>query len=241
MKASCVVLTHQRHGNLEKIIDSLLATPEITEVCVWNNDCQRNDELLTTLVGKYRSDPVHLSVDADKRNLYTWGRWKAAKAAQCGIVCTQDDDVLVSPEKWKALFDKFESDNCRRMACYLDESHYKHGIERRKYMHSYLHGGAGQRRVVWEALVGWGAVFQRDWVTDVFAEYFALQPADDLSYRKADRVFGVMLEQEHSVLKCDVEHLDGANSEDAVYRRKDHWTANVQAIERAMWVLEKRP
>jgi hypothetical protein len=237
MKASCVVLTYKRHHNLAKIVDQLLQTPRIAEVIIWNNDATNTDKLTTWLLKQHRSDPIHLVSDSEKRNLYTMGRFNAAKRAACGVVCTQDDDVLVTPDKWERLFEEFENHGRERLVCYLDEGHLRWG--RTKYKHRYQHGAA--TRTAYETLLGWGSVFQRDWAFDLMAEYFSLCPFDDLSVRKADRIFTVMLDQEHVQLKDRIEHLEGATGAEALYRQQDHWQMNQDAIKRALYVLSTRP
>lgn len=239
MKATCVVPTYQRHANIPRIIDSLLQTPEIAEVVIWNNNYPANATLLSEIISRYRTDPVHMCVDAEQRNLFTYGRYKGAMQAQCGVICTQDDDVLVTPEKWRRLFDVYESLAERRLCCYLDAGHVRH-MNNGKYEHAYTHGTDTCK--VWEMLVGWGAVFERDWVREIFNEYLAMQPFDELSLRKADRIFTVMLEAAHVVVQDErVEHLPGSHSADAVYRRPDHWQQNKAAVDRALWVLRTRP
>jgi hypothetical protein len=236
MKASCVLLTHQRHENVPRILDELL--PVFSEVLVWNNNKAGQDSLLTTIVSGYRTSPVHMMADRDGRNLYTHGRYKAAMMAENEVVCTQDDDVLVSADKWRRLFDAFESSQ-GRLCCFLDKGHMRYCVTSRRYAHVYKYGAA--ERFAHEALVGWGAVFQRDLVRDVLSEYFSIWPPDELSMRKMDRIFTVMLDSPHEYLECEVEHLPGAAGKDAVYRQPDHWEANDEAVKRALMVLSTIP
>lgn len=239
MNATCVIPSYQRRQNLPQIIDSLLDTPEISEVMIWNNDLSATMELTRMIVDRYREEPVHLAEDKDKRNLFTFGRFRAAMASQNRIVCTQDDDVLVHPDKWKKLFELFHSHNQERACVLMDKGHIGYGIKGRKYQHFYKYGE--KRCVCWETLFGWGSVFLADWVREIFAEYFACQPSDELSYRKADRVFAVMLETEHVVVRDEIHHLSGATSAKALYRGPNHWSWNKEAIKRALNVLATRP
>ena len=60
-------------------------------------------------------------------------------------------------------------------------------------------------------LVGWGAVFRRDWLS-VFDRYVERYGVDDLLLREADRIFTLLLNRPHHSLPAKIRSGQGATS-----------------------------
>lgn len=109
------------------------------------------------------------AIDADEIKIVrghggVWERYEAALTAKHPVVYTQDDDCVVD---FAAVVREYEPG---RVVCNMPE------WKQREY-------GDGI------ALVGWGAIFDRDLVGPAFARYFSRFEKDDLFRREADRVF----------------------------------------------------
>ena len=161
-------------------------------------------------------------------NSYTMGRFNALQSVETDLILTCDDDCLVTD--WDTLYRRHIETG--RLVSYLDPSHMAYA--KTHYVHPHNNGTA------YETLLGWGSIFRREWVSvlDKYADHFG---QDEVFYRKADRLFTILLNQPHELIECDVRHLPGATSEDALYKKKDHWRLNKEAARRAVEVLNAHP
>lgn len=237
IKLSAVVLSCNRVPNLLlHILPELLQHELIGEVLIWHNNKDTLEALKAGVIKEYSSEPVHLMADQAGRNLFTFGRFKAALLATSPLVYTQDDDCWVRGEEINRLAETWlHNAPLTGVACYLDEGHlrlsrngnYSHTVE--------LPNG---EQYIHQTLLGWGSVFRRCAVS-VLDDYRSVYGFDDLLLRKADRLFAMLTGLPHAELKSDVRHLPGSRDSDALYRRKDHWRLTADAVDRAcrIWRL----
>ena len=224
---SAVLLSYKRVHNLKVILDALWSTESIEEVILWNNAPETWPQIRELVVERYADRALHVMQDVSQRNLYTWGRFRGIMAASKPLIYTQDDDVMVMPDKIEELVRKHRESE--RLVARLDAGHSKWAEVGGRYEHRY----DGGRLACWEMLLGWGSVFPR-W----YVEYVAGLKFDDLLCRKADRLFTMMVNQEHEVVTDKIDHLEGAWDRRALYRMKDHWSLNADAAVRATANLE---
>lgn len=143
--------------------------------------------------------PVLLRIHADEIIIRrghggVWERFEAARSARHEVVYTQDDDAVVEMSAVIAAYDR-GSVTCNMPADRRRE--YPDGI----------------------ALVGWGAVFHQAAV-DVFDEYLAAWPFDELVRREADRVFTGL--NRVKLIDVPFTHLPWAEGADRMGREARH-------------------
>ena len=225
-----MVIHHSRPQNIDTVVYGMLDCEWVDSVIVWNNSRSSSDEVFDGLAKSLSSDRrlhekfLFVFKSPSGENVYTMGRFAAARAAKTDLIITCDDDCLVTD--WGTLYHRHLETG--RLVSYLDPSHMAYA--KTHYVHPHAGGTA------YETLLGWGSIFRREWVS-VLDRYHAVFGNDDVFYRKADRLFTILLNQPHELIECDVRHLPGATSEDALYRKKDHWRMNKEAARRAVEVL----
>lgn len=219
MKASAVVLSYARVGNLPAIVEGLLLHPFVDDVVVWHQGPQplrRHD-----LPGAPRVAVV------PSKNNYTYGRFLATAVCQHDTILTCDDDNLQLD--WPAIFDDFCESPEAITASLKAPGHYNADKNN--------HWGTAH-----EVLLGWGACFDRRWVVPTFKRYTEEYGYDEVLYRKADRLFSILLARTHNVLSAKVQELPGATDpRTALYLRSDHYRLTRQARRRALDLLGIMP
>ena len=208
---SACLLSWKRPENIGQIITHLRQHSFIDDILVWNN----NPEL-------------HLDIELEGvrviqsgQNLVTYGRFLCAQQAHHPIVFTQDDDCIVHnvPELYEAFL--------------ASPDRITHGLK-----HPHLFANAencfGKSQM---SLVGWGAFFQKDWlsVLDFYKEKYGV---DELLIRKADRIFSLLLNRRHQSMLAEVTDLEGASGEEALSVLGDHMILSDQAVTRALSLLQ---
>jgi len=205
-QATAVLLSFDRLCNLQEIVDNLLSQPFVAEVIVWNNSPREDLRWL---------DAERVTVWTSGCNLYTWGRFVAARyCARHAWIVTQDDDYMIGnwPEIWDAREDS-------RITAALDQTHRN------------IHDKQSRWGRCHEVLLGWGSVFRRDLIPLALHPYIALHGIDQPLLRKADRIFSIMLGCEHRIVDAQETRLPGVAGKMALYRRGDHH--NLTRIARA--------
>lgn len=197
-------------GNIPAIADRLSKEPWIDEIIIWVNG--------QTPPGNY-SDKVKLI--QSEENVGTWGRFLAAARARNEMIVTQDDDARI--DYWPAIWSTIEADPTR-IAHALDRGHWLN-TNQRFY---------GRTSV---ALLGWGSIFRKSWLS-AFDPWLDKWGEDDLLKRKADRIFGMLLNRRHASVLAPVCHMAGYNSEEALYRREDHGRKTKEACIRCLELLD---
>ena len=233
-KATGVVIHHSRPQNIDTVVYGMLDCEWVDSVIVWNNSGRPSRELCHRLRDSMSADmrlrgkTVGVAESPSEANIYTMGRFKATQLAETDLIITCDDDCLVTD--WDTIYHRHIETG--RLVSYLDPSHMAYA--KTHYVHRHDGGTA------YETLLGWGSIFRREWVS-VLDRYHTAFGDDEVFYRKADRLFTILLDQPHELIECDVRHLPGATSEDALYKRKDHWRMNKEAARRAVEVLNAHP
>lgn len=169
---------------MQPIVDSLHSYDFVDEILVWNN----NPEVRLTLSG----DKVR--VLNSRENTICLGRFQCAKQARNRIIYVQDDDVLV--KNVPDLYRSFLKDDSR-ITHALAPLHY---AQRERYMYAEGH----------DALLGWGAFFQKEWLS-VLDDY--LPAGDDCLFRReADKFFTLLLRRRHNTQPAAIYELPTANT-----------------------------
>jgi len=148
---------------------------------------------------------------SDNRMVY--GRYLAAAQARTELIYTQDDDCLV--DNLEELVDAFDG---KHLVSALKPN--VADVYKKKF---------GRAQVT---LVGWGAVFRRDWLS-VFDRYIEHYGVDDLLLREADRIFTLLLNRPHHSLPAKIREFPSAVSERALSQQRNHWSYFYAAVERA--------
>lgn len=145
--------------------------------------------------------------DNTKDNVYTWGRYLMARKAKNDTIYTQDDDCIVNNiTKLIWLYDG----KCLVNALQPEQDKFFTGKE---------------------TLVGWGALFDKSWIT-VFDKWLGKYGEDYLLYRGADRIFTTLLGT-HKTIPAEIKNFPSAFSKEmALYHRPDFFTVVDQVRER---------
>jgi hypothetical protein len=215
LNATLVMLSWMRPENVKEIVLAARESPRIDEVIIWNNN-----QIQAYLLDDINRHAGVLRLDSS-RNVYTLGRFYAARLAKSDLILTVDDDVLV--KNWEPLIEATLETG--RITAYLDPGHMRWA--KKKYVHQYSSG------IAYETLLGYGSCFFKSHIA-VIDDYILEYGIDDLLIRKADRLFTIMQAEPHNNIRCEVKHLPGATGKEALYRRDDHWTLNKKAVARAI-------
>lgn len=217
---SACLLSWKRPQNLPKIVEHLRRHDFIDEILVWNNDPGCDLQL--------DGDDVRV-IDAPE-NLYCYGRFLCVREAKNAIVYVQDDDWLV--DNVEALYRSFLA----------DDSTLTHGLSEyhRRKRNRYRYPGHDL------ALLGWGAVFYRDWVSVLETEGIGApngseDAGDPLFLREADKYFSLLLERPHRTLPARLRRLEDEGAVDiALHREGRHETLKALAIRSALAASRRR-
>ena len=223
--ATGVLLFWKRPENLLRVIDRMLAEKWIARIVVWSNRSKLTTARFRTML-RNRFPLCPPEVIGSGTNVYTFGRYLAMQAAETDLIVTCDDDCVV--DNWHDL--ACTQAKSGRLVANIQPRHYDHFVGR-GWTHPYSGG------VAYEALVGWGAAFDRS-TTLVLDRYIAKFGVDALLHRKADRFFTILQNQEHALLRHAVENLPGCEGAEALYHLPDHWTLNREAVQRSVEILE---
>jgi hypothetical protein len=165
----------------------------IDEILVWNN----NPELRLEI-----NDPITRVMNSEA-NAMCYGRYLCAAEASNRIIYVQDDDAV--NHDVGGLYREFLADPSRITHALLP-SHFNFASRQ-------IYGSAQN------ALLGWGAFFQRDWIS-VFNDLSASALDDWLLPREADKVFTIMLDRQHNPILGQISLLNG-HSDDGVALWRD--------------------
>ncbi|MFA5759626.1 MAG: hypothetical protein WC942_09775 [Clostridia bacterium] len=145
--------------------------------------------------------------DNTKENLFTYGRYWMCTYAKNDIVYVQDDDYLVyNIEELIALYDGVNI-----------IANLKEGFEG---YYPYP-----------ETMVGWGALFNREWLS-VFNKWRCHYGEDYLMYRGGDRIFTTLYGRAKTI-KAKVKEFPSATDKNiAIYKREDHYMTVEKVRER---------
>jgi len=219
-KASAVILSYRRIGNLRPIVHNLLAHEFVDDVVIFHNDPERKLRLSEVCDDTNRNVFVY----NHDSNAYTWGRFLAAGLCFHSTILTQDDDVL--PYNLDALWAAW-CENPEVIAASMPKGHRR------------LHKQAYTWSSCQEVLLGWGSIFDRRWICSTFAPYKARYDLDEILLRKADRLFSILLERRHRIIQAQFDELPGARSSGiALYSRPDHARLSREARRRALDLLQ---
>lgn len=214
---SVVLLNYRRPDNLTTIIPALLELPFVGEVVVWDNSEQ-----------SYRPpvDDPRVCLAGSGRNCGTYGRFVAARhLTRYPLIGTQDDDYLI--RNWPHIYEAALSHPDQLVAA-MDEGHLRYNATRDH------HGTAH------ECLLGWGSIFKREWIGPAFQKYIDRWGEDELlcgPSSKADRLFTLLLNRKHHLLRAEEEQLDGVRGPMAIYRQREHGALKKRALARALELL----
>ena len=211
---SFVMLSFGRVENLSVILDNVLDQPFVDDAVVVHQG--------TKAIG---TDALGLSPDKLSRvllsndgNWHTYRRFTATRRCRHDSILTCDDDNLV--HDWPKVAKTFIK-NPEVIAAGLSHGHLIHDPKCRwGEMH--------------EVLLGFGAAFDRRWISEAFSPYIAKYGCDELLHRKADRLFSMLLNRLHQVFLASYQELPGATDRTiALYRRDDHCKLTDEARQRA--------
>ena len=167
---SACLVSWKRPQNMPIIVRALRDLDFVTEILIWNN----NPEVHLAL-----NDPKVRVIDSPE-NLSCYGRFLCAAQASNSVIYTQDDDAVNND--LAELHRRFAS-NPTCIAHALSPWHYE-----RRHRYAY-----GNHHV---ALLGWGALFMKDWIAVLDQTPPALR-REPLFRREADKFFSILLERQH--------------------------------------------
>jgi len=210
---SAILLAWRRPRNTELIVQSLATLDFIDEILVW-----RNDPSVTLTV----ESPKARVIDSPT-NVICHGRYLCAAMARNPLVYVQDDDVLVNDVR--SLVERFHADPTR-IHFNLSDWHFA-----RRLRHYY-----GESH---SALIGWGAVFQKDWIR-VLDHLPESVRASALFKREADKYFTLLQRRHHIPYFGDIQHLDGHSTPNvALWRAPEHSEMSALAVREALGLARR--
>jgi len=209
-KFSACLLSWKRPQNMQRIVDHLRTHNCIDDIIIWNN----NPDVFLEI-----SD-INTRVINSPVNVKTYGRFLAAYHAKHAYIYTQDDDYLVLDIP--KLVQTFQNDS----------SCIAHGMPENQYTRKsqYIH------KETQMAFVGWGGIFQKEWLS-VFDAYKEKYGTDDMLQSKADRIFSILLHRKHNTIIMPLETLSPSVGPEALWIQPHFYTEAEQAEDRALDLL----
>src|SRR5216683_4761958 len=214
LAVSACLLSWKRPRNVQLIARALHELEFFDEVLIWNNNPSIRLEVPGTRTRVFSAED----------NVSCYGRFLCAKRARNPVIYVQDDDVLISgiPD----LYARFLADR-NRIAHALSAKHY---ADRERQMHGDCH----------VALLGWGALFMKDWVR-VLDEVPKDLRRGRIFLREADKFFVILLERRHNTALGKIRWLaDHATEGIALWRQADHWECKGLAVREALRMVRLR-
>lgn len=203
MSTVSAIIVTRGNVDLDPIVEKLGKCPSVDEIIVWRNG-QRVERRWSHPLGSFAALAL-------AENLSVYGRYAAIKYAKHDLIYVQDDDCLVDAEGLVFASDS-ETSEYGGLVCNMPTSRWP------DYPDS--------------ALVGWGAVFQRDLPELAFERFYAARETVDkeLFHRECDSVFTALTP--HRKIDIGFQHLPWAEGPDRM------WTADRQLhkIERGLMI-----
>lgn len=162
-------------------------------------------------------DEIIIKDNSKSENIKIFGRYEESIRAKNQYIYTQDDDCIV--HNIQGIYNKFMEDNSR--IAYSGIESYEDKIKDVTY---------GENQI---ALVGWGAIFNKDWIS-VLDKYIDIYGKDECLLRESDRIFTMLQNKHHNFVSGDITHLKGKDDEDAMCQQSDHISSRNLAVERCL-------
>jgi glycosyl transferase family 2 len=208
---SACLVTWRRPDNVRRIVERLVGEDCIGEVLVWRND-----------------PPVALELPWPKvrvidspANVICHGRYLCAEQAAYPLVYVQDDDVLVHDVA--SLVRQFQADPTR--------IHFNLGAWHYERRNRHIYGDSHS------VLVGWGAVFAKDWLSVLTLVPESVR-SSLLFQREADQYFTMLQRRHHAPHQGAFTHLEGHSTAGlALWCAPEHWRMSALAVRDALRVI----
>jgi len=195
---TAVLLNWRRPDNIRPIVESLHDQPFVDDVVIWDNaewDDERERSWLMPRTTVVRTG----------RNIGCLGRFVAAGYhAFHEWVITQDDDVLI--HNWGEIYKQaLAHTDVITGNMHLNEDASHGGL-------IYVDG------TCWDIWLGYGSMFRRDLIGDLFGRYASRWGEDDVLRRDADRVFATSLGRRHHAIQAHMTNLPGIDGPMAIHK-----------------------
>jgi len=220
-KVTAVLLNWRRPDNIPLILERLAEQPFVDEIVLWNNDdsiCEHKDHSDWF----WATGDVRLRLLFRFANLGTWARFLACREASCDWIITQDDDCLC--DNWPELYrEALAHPDAITANMHRNEDDTHDGL-------IYVDGKC------WDVWLGWGSMFRRELIGDIFERYVAKWGEDECLLRDADRVFAVALGRRHHAIQARTENLPGIDGPMAIHkdgRKHLTWLARRRGVQLA--------
>jgi hypothetical protein len=202
-RVTACLLSWKRPGNIAMIVESLRQVDFIDEILIWNNNPDVQLEF----------DDEKTRVIPSPQNQCCYGRFLCARQARNPHIYVQDDDVI--NHDIAGLYQRFLNDP----TCIAHALSGPHWHQRGRHIH-------GNSQV---ALLGWGAIFHRDWLNVLDDLPLAIRE-DPVFPREADKFFTMVLEKRHNSVVGALTHLDGHSDPIALWRDPQHQQHKAYAV-----------
>jgi len=200
-KVTAVLLNWRRPDNVPVILERLAEQPFVDTVVIWDNARSAWQDN----IGWWRQEPYTFVITAD-RNDGPWGRFLAIGLSMSDNewIITQDDDCQVN--NWPELYrEALAHPDAITANMHRNEDDTHDGL-------IYVDGKC------WDVWLGWGSMFRRDLIGDIFKRYVAKWGEDECLLRDADRVFAVAQGKRHHAIQARTENLPGIDGPMAIHK-----------------------
>jgi hypothetical protein len=165
----------------------------------------RGDHDLTEILESLPVEwPIELWDNSVERDLGVWGRYQAAQRPARGLVYVQDDDCVLEPESIAALVEAWRPGV---LVANMPE----------RFRHDFYSG---------HCLVGFGAVFEPQLVSDAFARFWlgcsGREPVRPEEFRRTCDIAFTGLVPERVLLDVPYRDLPWATDDSRMYRQPTH-------------------
>jgi hypothetical protein len=220
MMFSAVIPSYRRVTTLKVLADNLRQHSFVDDIVIFHNDVA-NPIAARQLGMDVRGVLIVNSIE----NWYTYGRFYAAKQfAMNDAILTCDDDNLV--HNWPSIADAYELGECKYVVSAMPPGHVKYQDRQR-------HGASH------EVLLGWGAAFDRRWIDSAFDQYIDEYGRDHIMLRKADRLFTMLRNRPHTVMRANFTQLYDTDRAVDLWQQSDHVKLTREARKRAWHLLDR--
>lgn len=199
-KVTAVLLNWRRPDNIPVIVDRLAHLPFVVQVVVWDNSNSTSE-----------CWPAYVVRSPDGRNWGVYARFVVASATATEWIITQDDDCQVNnwPEIYEAAL--AHPDVITSNTHMNEDDRYGGTIPVRSPK-------PPKRTIGWDVYIGWGSMFRKALIGDIFERYIARWGEDDCLRRDADRIFCVAQGTKPHTLQARTENLPGIDGPMAIHK-----------------------
>lgn len=201
-QVTAILLSWKRAHNISRIVDELSHSPRVSEILLWNNDCES------------RLDFTGVIVVNSPRNYLCLARLCLVPLATNDTIWFQDDDLLIRAEQLEMIHSAYAGDPSRI-----------YGVAGRNIINGLYSADSVQHEC--DIVLGQAMLFHRSLLHYAFQPLGFLP----LDIREDDIVFSLACNRRHFVVDVSRVETLGWDDEVALWKKPGHFERRQRAVE----------